>query len=234
MSRARYDGVANWYDDFVSGFAQPFTDRIIAALGRTGKEGVVLDLGCGTGVNSNAIAGRGWAVVGLDISSDQLRVASTRRGAFVRADAAQLPMRAASISAVIAAFVHTDIDNFAAGVAEVARVLVPGGTFIYVGTHPCFLGPFIKRTNEQEAAELTLHRGYGDPGLVYDGSGTSPGLKAKVGSRNLSLAAFLGSFLDAGLHLRQFEELDTAGCPWTSPPSDGSIVPWNVFLIATR
>jgi len=40
-------------------------------------------------------------------------------------------------------FAHTDVDDFAAVVREVARVLSPGGRFVYVGTHPCFVGRHI-------------------------------------------------------------------------------------------
>ncbi len=83
---------------------------------------------------------------------------------------------------------------------------------------------------------LTLFRpGYGDTALVYEGSGTgTPSLKAKVGSRDLPLGVFLGAFLDAGLAIDRLDELDTASRPWAQDRTDGTIMPWNVLVIAAK
>ena len=135
----------------------------------------------------------------------------------------------------VATFVHTDVDDFAAMTREVARLLRTGGRFVYIGTHPCFIGPFLKRSLERESSELLIRPGYGDTDLVYEGSGTSRGLfKAKVGARNLSLGVFLGAFLDAGLAIDRLDELDTSSRPWAQDRTDGTIVPWNVLVIAAK
>jgi hypothetical protein len=42
-------------------------------------------------------------------------------------------------------FFHTDVEDFATVARDVARCLCPGGRFIYVGLHPCFIGPFVNR-----------------------------------------------------------------------------------------
>jgi hypothetical protein len=39
-------------------------------------------------------------------------------------------------------FFHTDVEDFAAIVREVARCLRSGGRFIYLGVHPCFVLPW--------------------------------------------------------------------------------------------
>ena len=36
---------------------------------------------------------------------------------------------------------HIDIDDFAAAMSETARVLRPEAPVVYIGTHPCFMGP---------------------------------------------------------------------------------------------
>src|SRR2546423_1749316 len=144
MSGARYDGLASWYDgEFASAFAPAFAGLLASRAAQyVGPRRVVVDVGCGTGFYFGALQARGLGVVGIDISADQLHVARDRAPAVARADAAALPLRTAVVEVVVAAFVHTDIDDFPAAVADVARVLQPGGRFVYIGTHPCFIGPF--------------------------------------------------------------------------------------------
>ncbi len=236
MARARYDGVANWYDETFSAYAdEDASAGLVAELAArfTSPGQCVVDVGCGTGLHFGALQARKLNVLGFDLSGDQLRIAKERADALACADAVALPVADHTVATVISTFVHTDVDDFASLVAEVARVLRPGGRFIYLGTHPCFIGPFIKRTSERDLAELSIRPGYGSTELAFDGSGSS-GLKAKVGSRNLPLAEFLGPFLKAGLALESFDELDTRLRPWSMPPSDGTVVPWNVLLVAVN
>src|SRR5437879_104621 len=144
MPEPRYDGVAAWYEELASGFAQPFASVLAARAGDfVGPGGVVLDIGRGTGLHFGALQARGLQPIGVDLSADQLRIANERAVAVVRADAAVLPIRDATIRVAVAAFVHTDIDDFSSAVAEVARVLQSGGRVVYLGIHPCFVGTFI-------------------------------------------------------------------------------------------
>lgn len=59
-----------------------------------------------------------------------------------RADAGRLPVATGSLDAVIAVMVHTDLPEYAPVLAEIHRVLRPGGRFVHVGVHPCFCGGF--------------------------------------------------------------------------------------------
>jgi ubiquinone/menaquinone biosynthesis C-methylase UbiE len=83
---------------------------------------------------------RGWRVVGVDLSGDQLRVAREQAGAMsvtlVQADAAALPFDDGSFEAVVSLMTHTDLDDPEGAFAEAARVLQSGGRFVYVGPHP--------------------------------------------------------------------------------------------------
>ena len=183
MPETRYDGVSAWYDDFVASFAPSFA-RLLAARARGyGAPGdLVFDVGCGTGLAFDALLAAGLVPIGLELSGDQLRLARTRGSNVVPADAVRLPFRDAALGLSVASFVHTDVDDFAAVVAEVARVLRASGTFADIGTHPCFVGPFVKRVDEQAERQLVVRRGYGDEVLSLEGSGSTTGLNSRVGS----------------------------------------------------
>jgi SAM-dependent methyltransferase len=94
----------------------------------------VLDVACGPGNFTRAFAeaaGAGGVVVGLDASRTMLAQAVREAGrdtiAYVRGDAASLPFRDASFDAVCCfAALYLIEDPFAA-IAEMARVLRPGG-----------------------------------------------------------------------------------------------------------
>ena len=79
---ALYDGVAGWYDEkFVPG-----PDRLDVVRRLVGaRTGTALDLGCGTGFYLPVLHELGWAVTGVDLSVDQLRVRARARGRLRRA-----------------------------------------------------------------------------------------------------------------------------------------------------
>ncbi len=152
-----------------------------------------------------AITDLGWSVVGLDLSADQLQIAKRRRHArcLVQADAALLPFADAAFDAVVGAFIHTDVDDWSGVVCEAARIVRPGGHFVYIGTHPCFVGPF----SHYPAGEPPhLYPGYRQTERTYAGPGIGPGLRRRVGVRHVPLALLLQALLQVGLHLEHIEE----------------------------
>jgi SAM-dependent methyltransferase len=177
--------------------------------------GRCLDLACGTGVTLPGLAGLGWAVTGVDLSADQLRLARSRaaggRAALVRADAAALPFPDGAFDAVACLFTHTDLDDPAGAAAEAARVLRPGGRLVDVGTHPCFVHPFAERP---ASGPIRLHPGYRARGWHGHGPGFNAGIRPRVGVNHLPLADLVGAFLDAGLTLRRLEEPDGHDYPF--------------------
>ncbi len=206
---ARYDGIADWYDAYISNEASSFSDAVGETLaGLLGEgPGRCLDVGCGTGIYIPSVQTLRWSVVGVDVSGDQLRVARERVGdgvELVQADGAELPFGEGAFDAAYATLIHTDVEDVAAVFREVARVLRPGGRFIYVGTHPCFVGPFIERTND---ARYVLHPGYLDAGWHSDGPGLGAGVRSRVGVRHVPLADLLTAVLGAELSLAAVEEV---------------------------
>ena len=209
MSEARYDGLADWYDSLIGGEVSEWTRRagelLVSLVGQ--GPGRCLDLGCGTGVFVPLLVEGGWTVVGVDLSADQLRVARERVGAIaedlVQADAAALPFEDGSFDAVVAVLVHTDMDAYDAALRGAARVLRPGGRFVHVGTHPCFVSPAARASPD---GSHRVFAGYHERRLVYDSPAFAhgaEGIRARVGTWQVPLAALLNAVADAGLKLER-------------------------------
>jgi SAM-dependent methyltransferase len=216
---ARYDGPSDFYDrSFGYSDEGPgsLASTLAALLGPV--TGWCLDVGCGTGLSGLALARAGWRVGGLDLSADQLRLAKPRLGWVVRGDAQRLPFASASIERIAAMFVHTDLDDVAAMLAEVARVLRDDGTLAYLGVHPCFVGPHIEGATGPDD-ELRVAPGYRRAEWIpasefrserYE----SAGLRQRVGARHVPLSDLVNAFTAAGLLLDTVVEAGDGIVPW--------------------
>ncbi|WP_343601151.1 methyltransferase domain-containing protein [Mycobacterium sp.] len=99
--------------------------------------GIALDVGCGPGSVTALLAravGPDGLALGVDVSEPMLaravRAQSGPQVAFLRANAQQLPLRDATVDAVVSIAVLQLIPDPSAAVAEMARVLRPGGRLI--------------------------------------------------------------------------------------------------------
>src|SRR5262249_28533432 len=135
--RACYDAVAREYADrFAGELAHKPLDREL--LGRfaseVGGRGEVYDLGCGPGQTTAFLHGCGVKVRGLDLSADLLREAKQRHPgiAFEPGDLLSLPLADGSLAGVVAfyAIVHLSPAGLRRALAEIYRVLVPGGRLL--------------------------------------------------------------------------------------------------------
>lgn len=204
---ARYDGIADWYDGEFQ--PAPLESETWEVLNRLLGEasGSLLDVGCGTGGYAAGLAERGWDVTGVDASEDMLRRARDKGVTAIQADATALPFEDASFDAAVSVFTHTDLDDFAGVLQEVVRVLRRDAPFVYIGVHPCFVGPHSVYDVEREVPEL--HPGWYRLTGRYDeapGIWRASGVRTRVGASHLPLGLFLQAFLDAGLRLEQVEE----------------------------
>ena len=94
------------------------SDRIVARAGDVrGRR--VLDAGCGTGALSARLAGLGARVAALDL-----------RGGPVRGDLRRLPFRTGAFDLEVCSLVLHYLRDPATAVAELARVLRPGGRLL--------------------------------------------------------------------------------------------------------
>lgn len=101
---------------------------------------LALDLGCGIGLYSDALAKRGARVVGIDFEFDNLVLARENAAAekvhWVCADARHLPFKRSVFAVVVSVEVltHTPVENRRLALQEMARTAVAGAD-VYITLH---------------------------------------------------------------------------------------------------
>ncbi len=202
---ARYDGLAGWYDEVMQdpsnrGPLAASAYELLSHLLGPGS-GLILDIGCGTGLASLRVRELGYQPVGVDLSADQLRVAAQRLPVF-QGDAARLPLASGSLAAAYSTFVSSDLDDFAGAVAEAFRILRPGGRYVSVCVHPAFNGGYAEARDD---GAIIVHPGYLRAGYRSAREFGST-IRSHVGAWHRPLAEVVNTFLGAGFQLESLAE----------------------------
>jgi SAM-dependent methyltransferase len=135
-----------WQEKFTEG-ADPEYEEQILPLAHQHLAGArrVLDVGTGEGQLARLAVREVGAelVVGIDPTWAQLRVAEERGGGvrYVGSAAGALPFPDAAFDAVLACLVFEHVADADAALAEVGRVLEPGGRFVFFLNHPLLQTP---------------------------------------------------------------------------------------------
>jgi 2-polyprenyl-6-hydroxyphenyl methylase/3-demethylubiquinone-9 3-methyltransferase len=102
---------------------------------RLAKKGTILDIGCGAGLLTNALAVERHQVFGIDLSKTSLDVAgrhdATGRVTYEIANAYEIPYPNQYFDAVCAMDVLEHVEKPARLIQEASRVLKPGGLFFF-------------------------------------------------------------------------------------------------------
>ncbi|WP_282697119.1 class I SAM-dependent methyltransferase [Streptomyces sp. CC208A] len=134
------EGYAAWsavYDSLPSSYIEveePVVGRILDGL----APGVALDAACGTGRQTRALAARGHRVIGVDQSPHMLEKARehTPTAEFRVGHLERLPLDDDSVDLAVCSLALTHLAELDPAVAELARVVRPGGRIVVTDMHP--------------------------------------------------------------------------------------------------
>ena len=194
------DHAASWWN-FDNPIFAPLHAMLPARAAYLDRQGidvagkVVVDVGAGGGYVAGLLAERGARVVAIDVSRGALAAgrkhheALSDRLAWSEASALQLPIADNSADVVVATdvLVHLPLERGGAraGIAEVARVLKPGGTFWFSTVSDSWLARFVLITLGEDLLGF-VHKGTHEPTTFINTAQmraicTEVGLTLKVG-----------------------------------------------------
>lgn len=107
----------------------------------------ILDAGCGEGYFSRILANAGAEVTAVDYSERMLEIAKERSPdrldiTYVHGNCERLTdLEDERFEAVVSNMVLQDLADYEQALAEIHRVLKPGGRFVFSILHPCFITP---------------------------------------------------------------------------------------------
>jgi len=227
-----------WQDGFTDGADAEYEEQILP-LAEEHLAGAthVLDVGTGEGQLARRAVGLGARVVGVDPTPSQVRAAAERGGgpSYARSGAEQLPFADGSFDAVVTCLVFEHLLDPEPPIREVARVLEPGGRFLFFLNHPLLQAPDSGWVDDQimEPPEQYWRVG---AYLVEDvrDEEVAPGVVLPFVHRPLS--RYLNLMVDAGLDLRRM--LEPAPPPGflarASEYRQAATIPRLLLLVAER
>jgi SAM-dependent methyltransferase len=213
MAEPGWADIAGWYDGVVRSGRTPHglaTRTLLELAGDvTGRR--VLDVACGQGMATRALARAGAAsVVGLDLTEPLVEAARAEEAAdplgitYLLGDAQRLDdLPDGGVDVVTCQLALMDIPDLDATVRAVARVLVPGGVFAAVVAHPCFLAPFASTGLADDATPVRVV-----PRYLTEGFWRSPnpdGVR-RVGQWSRTLSTYVNTLAAAGFVLERMAE----------------------------
>jgi ubiquinone/menaquinone biosynthesis C-methylase UbiE len=208
-----WSAIAEWYDGLLQAGSGPHETAIAALLGLTPElEGArVVDVACGQGLASRALAEAGAAaVVGVDAAPAMIDLARERTAAELpvswRVDDAQrlASLESASFDGATCQLGLMDIPDLPATLRAIRRVLIPGGWFVFIIGHPCFLAPHALTHQDGEGRLGRLISRY--LASEFWRSTNPSGVRGKAGNHHRPLSVYLNALRTAGFLLDAVDE----------------------------
>jgi 2-polyprenyl-6-hydroxyphenyl methylase/3-demethylubiquinone-9 3-methyltransferase len=131
-----------------------------------GGTGILVDVGCGAGLLAPHLAGKGYRHVGVDLIRSSLEQAAAHGVAPVAGDAARIPLRDGCADVVVAGELLEHVPDLPGTVAEICRVLAPGGLLIVDTLNATAISRLIVVHLGERMPRVP--RGIHDPGLFVD------------------------------------------------------------------
>jgi len=117
-------------------------EPVVRALLDELPDGPVLDAACGTGRHAQYLASRGRDVLGVDASEAMLARARAKLPDvdFRHGDLTALPIDSQTMTGAVCALALSHLPDMRPAIAELARVLRPGGRLVISNPHPFATG----------------------------------------------------------------------------------------------
>ena len=224
-----WEEVARWWQEGYTEGADPEYEEQILPLAAEHLEGArwVLDVGTGEGqVARLALKGGADLAIGVDPTWAQVVEAQERSGgaAYARAGAAALPFKEATFDAVVACLVFEHIREVDAAIAEVGRVLRPGGRFLFFLNHPLLQTPNSGWIDDQILDPPEQYWRIG-PYLIEDETIEEVEKDVFIPFIHRPLHRYVNALIDAGLYVTRMEE--------PAPPPGFLATAWEYAEAAT-
>jgi SAM-dependent methyltransferase len=168
----------------------------------------VLDVACGHGRASRALARAGASVVGVDLSAELIAAGREHEaddGLGIRYHVAAVAdlgrwWDGVGFDAAIFEMAMTDIDDLDSTVTAVAAVVRSGGSFVISMLHPCFPG------NDVGLSSWPPDGSYTDEGWWTSTSHNPDGARIRVGSSHRMVSTYVNALVTAGFSIDRMVE----------------------------
>lgn len=157
-NRSYYDDFAGWYErERHLPYHRMLDDLEVELVARYGAGRDVLEVGCGTGLILGRAAQVARSAMGVDLSGGMLAKAASRGLTVVQASATELPVATASVDVAYSFKVLAHIPDIQAALAEMARVVRPGGWVLAEFYNARSLRRLVKAMKPPTAVSATTH-----------------------------------------------------------------------------
>ena len=203
-------------------------DGPMVARLRALTKGVALDVGCGEGRFCRILRAEGFDPVGLDPTEELLAAAQARdpNGRYVTGRAEALDFLDASFDLVVSCLSLIDIEHAETAIAEMARVLKPGGTLLVAN----LTGFSSARASDGWQKDLLGRRSHFAIDCYLEARSSRERWRGiSIVNWHRPLSDYMRWFLAAGLILTHFDEpRATGGEP--AKAERYNRVPWYVIM----
>jgi SAM-dependent methyltransferase len=163
----------------------------------------VLDAGCGEGRFSRMLAERGATVAGVDATPEMAAEAARRAGSgqsYAIAMAERLPLADETFDVAVSYVMLVDVIDYRGAIAEMARVLRPGGRIVVANVGFVSASPGWERDADGRRLYHRIDRYLEERPFDIDRS------DIRITNWHRPLSAYMRAYLSQGLLLREFLE----------------------------
>jgi SAM-dependent methyltransferase len=191
---------------------------------------LTVDVGCGEGRLSRDLQAAGHRVLGVDYSPAMAGAAASypdRPAPVVVGDAARLPLAGGCCDAAVAFMSLQDVEDMAAAVRELARILVAGGRLALAIVHPVNSAGRFTGDRADQGRPFVIAGSYLDERRTVE-AGSRDGLSMTFHSVHRPLQAYTEALADAGFVIERLRE------PTDPGPGKWRRVPLFLHILAAR